>query len=140
MISKTELHKMDKYSIEMSMQLKQDNLLEVAMVGVGQHVEQKTVNLADLSIEPRGKLVSMLGRESGLIIDWLLDVSHDVINVLRSWQSRLFAFFIYPKVLPKGLKWQIKTGQDLHLVCIYLGPGPTISGQEDGVQNSEMVP
>ena len=23
---------------------------------------------------------------------------------------------------------------------VYLGPGPTISGQEDGVQNSEMVP
>ena len=28
----------------------------------------------------------------------------------------------------------------LKTVKSYLGPGPNISGQEDGVQNSEMVP
>jgi hypothetical protein len=45
--------------------------------------------------------LTMLCWKSRLVIDWFLNVSHYIINILRCWQSWLFAFFIHPLVLPK---------------------------------------
>lgn len=44
--------------------------------------------------------LTVLGWENGFIIDGFLDVCHDVVDVLRGSQPRLFAFLVDPTVLP----------------------------------------
>lgn len=50
-----ELYEMRKDCVEMSVELEEDDFLEVDVIDVGQHVEQKTVNLLDVGLERGGK-------------------------------------------------------------------------------------
>ena len=147
------------------MQLQKHNLLEMAVIDVGQNVEQKSMNFRYFFYKTGWKFIAwklrkkeyvkfqviwmqvtyfvlllilyialkilgsnftflflwvnkenetmlwvlvnflikltMLCWKSRLVIDWFLNVSHYIINILRCWQSWLFAFFIHPLVLPK---------------------------------------
>ena len=44
--SKVELHVMDKHCVEVRMQLQKYNLLKMAVIDVGQNVEQKSMNFS----------------------------------------------------------------------------------------------
>ena len=62
------------------------------------NMKQKLLNLLEDSLEIGGELVAVLGREHGLVIDHLLDVGHDVVNVLRRGELALLPLFIDPHV------------------------------------------
>lgn len=55
----------------------------MAVVSVRQDMKQKPMDFPDMSVKTRGKVIAMLGWKRGLVIDCLLDIGHDVINVLR---------------------------------------------------------
>ena len=65
------------------------------------HVEQKFLNFLQNNLKVCRKFVSVLGWKYGLIIDHLLDVGHDVVDVLRRGELALLALVVQPHVDPE---------------------------------------
>ena len=76
------------------------HLFKVRVVNMSHNMKQKLLNLLEDSLEIGGELVAVLGREHGLVIDHLLDVGHDVVDVLRGRELALLALVIQPHVEP----------------------------------------
>ena len=64
------------------------------------NMKQKLLNFLEDSLEIGRELVTVLGREHGLVIDHLLDVGHDVVHVLRGRELALLALVVKPHVDP----------------------------------------
>ena len=64
------------------------------------HVEQKFLNFLQNNLKVCRKFVTVLGRKDGLVVDDLLDVGHDVVDVLRGGQLALLALVVQPHVEP----------------------------------------
>ena len=58
-----ELDEVREYSVEVGVQLQQDDLPEVRVVDVGQHVEEQPVDLTDVRVERRGELLTLYGQK-----------------------------------------------------------------------------
>ena len=90
------------------------HLSEVAVVDVSHHVEQKLLDSSQNLVKIWGKLVAVFRWKEGFVVDRFLDVSHDVVDVLRSRQLALLAFFVKPHVdtltrTRLGIKCRLRT-------------------------------
>ena len=57
-----ELDEVREDGVEVRVQLQQDDLAEVGVVDVGEHVEEQPVDLPDVRVERRGELLTLHGQ------------------------------------------------------------------------------
>ena len=65
--SKVELHVMDKHCVEVRMQLQKYNLLKMAVIDVGQNVEQKSMNFSYFFYKTRWKFIAWKLRKKRIL-------------------------------------------------------------------------
>ena len=64
-----ELDEVREDGVEVRVQLQQDDLPEVGVVDVGEHVEEQPVDLPDVRVERRGELLALHGQIHCVIDD-----------------------------------------------------------------------
>ena len=74
------------------------------------HVEQKFLNFLQNNLKVCRKFVTVLGRKDGLVVDDLLNVGHDVVDVLRGGQLALLALVVQPHVSTRPRPDHLGTG------------------------------
>ena len=113
------------------------DLSEVRVVDMSNNMEQQFLDLLQHDVEVGRKLIAVFGGEDGFVVDNLLYVGHHIVHILGGRDLAFLPLVIHPHVIP---------GQSIINILAevgslpYLGPGPTISGQEVRLQNSETVP